>query len=106
MSLRLFFDENGYEVLEQLSYAEDVAAALQKHQPDVLVLDIMLKGERSGIDVAEEIRSQKNSTPILFISALTDAETINRIESLSHSSYASKPYDYEKLIEKLEGLVK
>jgi len=105
MSLSLFFKDKEYKVLDELSYAEDLEVSLKKHSPDVLVMDIMLKGNKNGLEVAKELRESNINIPILFVSALTDSNTIDKFKEITSCDYVSKPYDYEKLIVSLEHLV-
>ena len=104
MSLSLFFKDNEFNVLDDLSYAEDVLKSVSENKPDLLVLDIMLKGEKSGLDIAEELRETANEIPILFVSALTDDGSLQRMKNISNSAYVTKPYDYEKLIDTIREL--
>lgn len=104
MSLSLFFQDNKFNVVDELSYAEDVLKSVERKEPDVLILDIMLKGEKSGLDIAEDLREEGIDIPILFVSALTDENSLKRMKAISQSSYVTKPYDYEKLIEAIMDL--
>lgn len=107
MSLSLFFEDKNYQVLDELSYAEDIVASIEKQTEaaNILIMDIMLKGKKNGLDAAEELRNRSINTPILFVSALTDSNTLNRISKISNCDYVTKPYDYEQLVTKMETMV-
>ena len=67
----------GYEVPPVASTADEAVALTEEHKPDIILMDIILKGEKTGIDAAREIR-ENHRIPILFLTGnthlLDDAE--------------------------------
>ena len=59
-------------------------------KPDLIVMDIKLKGEIDGIEAMTKIRQQSN-TPVIFLTGNSDARTRERIENVANSSYLVKP---------------
>ncbi|GAB5528152.1 MAG: hypothetical protein Roseis2KO_60240 [Roseivirga sp.] len=94
--LRGMLTGEGYDVLEIADNATDAKRALNVYQLDIVLIDIMLKGEEDGIDIAEYIR-QNHRLPIIFTSSLIDAPTIERARSCQPAAYLVKPYNLSSL---------
>lgn len=96
----------GYNVMGMASTGEEVVDKAKEVKPDIILMDIMLKGEMTGIDAAEQI--QKDSDiPIIYLTALSDNETIQRAKITEPFGYILKPYDERMLHSAIEmGLYK
>jgi DNA-binding LytR/AlgR family response regulator len=66
----------GFEVMGTYDTGEEALKAIAQHQPNIVLLDISLAGELSGIDIAKKLKEEK--VPFIFLTALADAETINQ----------------------------
>ncbi len=67
----------GYNVCGKATTAEKALDLVKHHQPDLVMMDIVLKGEMDGIEAADHIRSTKG-IPIIFITAYAAQETLER----------------------------
>ncbi len=67
----------GFHAVEQVFSGEDALVALEKGQPKLILLDIKLRGDLDGIEVAEII-NRRYAIPIVYISAYSDPETLQR----------------------------
>ncbi len=67
----------------------EMAEALR---PDVIVMDIILNGELSGIEAAEEIQ-RRHGIPFIFLTGNLDKKHMVRIEKLDHYGFITKPAD-------------
>lgn len=79
--------------------AEDAATGLQQireHDPDVVLLDIMLPGT-SGLEVFHEIHADDPRRPVIFITALSDSDTAIDAMQLGAFDYVPKPLDLPAL---------
>lgn len=86
----------------------NVAAALESvrtQRPDALILDLMLAGE-SGLDILRTLRSQRDQTPIIIVSALGTTE--HRVKGLlaGADDYLVKPFEIKELHARLVALVR
>jgi len=72
---------------------------------DLIVLDIMMKGE-TGIELTRSIRAERNSVPILLLSALSDAP--DRVNGLASGSddYLPKPFDPMELLLRIRSILR
>ena len=95
--LRLMLVRAGFNVAE----AKDGFDALQQvknHQPDVVVLDVMMPG-MDGFSVCKSLRSDHNTEtmPVIMLSAKTDLESINKGLDAGANKYLTKPISPEDL---------
>lgn len=67
----------GFPAVEHAFDAKAALAAVERCLPKVILLDIKLRGEIDGIQVAEAIRN-RHDVPIVFITSYSDADTLDR----------------------------
>lgn len=95
--IRQLLEEDGYTVC---AIAPDGTTAIKKiieFSPDLVLLDIRIKGELDGIDVAEHIQSFYD-IPVIFLTAFSDSDTIKRAQATNPMSYILKPFRREQLL--------
>ena len=94
----------GYEVITAKNGDEAIDAA-KKHQPDLIILDIMMPG-KNGIDVCNILRKQPafKETLIIFLSALSDEGTEVRGLETGADDYLTKPIRPKILVSKVNAL--
>lgn len=86
----------GYIVPGVASTGEDAIIKAEGILPDLVLMDIMLKGEIDGIHAAGEIRSRFN-IPVIYLTAYSDEETLERTKLTEHYGYILKPFEEEDL---------
>ncbi|MBA5725557.1 MULTISPECIES: response regulator transcription factor [Bombella] len=71
---------------------------------DIIILDRMLPGGIDGLNILETIRGQKNNTPVLLLSALSDVD--DRVDGLraGGDDYVTKPFAFSELLARVEAL--
>ena len=89
-------ETRGFEVWMESDGAR-VISSFKKMQPDVCVLDVMLPN-RDGFEIAEEMRSLDENTPILFVTARIRTEDVVKGFTLGGNDYIRKPFSMEELI--------
>lgn len=87
---------NGIEGLEQI----------KEHQPDVVILDIIMP-HLDGIGVLEELNRQNivQNQKIIMLTAFGHEEVTQRVVELGANYYIMKPFDLEKLVERINQLM-
>ncbi|MEO1255761.1 MAG: response regulator [Bacteroidota bacterium] len=80
-----------HEVVEIADSYDRAIEQLEAKEIDLALLDIQLKGVKSGIDVAERIRNEFK-IPFIFTTAYADKETIQKASEHSPYGYIVKPY--------------
>ena len=91
----------GYEVTGLLSRGEEALLHIEQNQPDILLLDINLKGNIDGIETAQIMQKTFN-IPIIYFTANADEVNFNRAKSTHPYAFISKPFkklDLERAIE-------
>jgi len=91
----------GYEVTGILPRGEEALLNVEENRPDIVLMDIRLKGDMSGIDTA--INMQKIADiPVIFLTANVDEGTFNKAKLAKPYAFLSKPYkqiDVQRAIE-------
>lgn len=90
-SLSLDLEKLGYQVCGVVNSGEKAIEKVNKSNPDLILMDIMLKGKMDGITAAQVIYTQYK-TPIIYLSAYGDNETLVRAKSTPVYGYLVKPY--------------
>src|SRR4051812_40477376 len=90
MDLKRRLEAYGYLVPAVADTAEGAVHLAASHLPDLVLMDIRLKGKADGIDAATEIR--KLDIPVIFLTALSDAETVGRAGGAQPYGYIVKPF--------------
>ncbi len=91
----------GYEVTGILPRGEDAIVHVQENKPDIILLDINLKGKLDGIETAAQIQLHHN-IPIIYLTANADEATFNRAKTTRPAAFISKPFkqlDLQRAIE-------
>ena len=81
----------GYRVTDVVSSGEDALKCIEKEAPDLVLLDISLKGTMSGIDTAYRM-AEKFSVPVIFITAHSDSITFSKALEVRPYGYIVKPF--------------
>jgi YesN/AraC family two-component response regulator len=90
-------EDEGYNVCAIVSDGETAIKKIIELYPDLILMDIRIKGEIDGIEVAEHIRFLYD-IPIIYLTAFSDVETLNRAEMTNPSGYVVKPFRREQLL--------
>lgn len=109
-SLSVQLENHGYEIageLETFDKAVDFLSELEEEKllPEVILIDIVLPGEKSGIDLANYI-SQKYNSSIIFITAYQQEEYFKRALESNPYAYISKPINIDQTIKAIEIAVR
>lgn len=86
----------GYEVCGLADNGADAIAITENQQPDLILMDIVIKGPIDGIETAQKI-NQHAHIPVIFLTAYTDNTTVERAAKVAPYGYVSKPYQPREL---------
>ncbi len=81
----------GYSVIAVASFGEEAIELAYKHKPDLILMDIVLKGEIDGIEAARKIQSTLN-IPIIYLTAYASDDIVKRAKLTEPFGYLVKPY--------------
>ena len=82
----------GYTVVAAVPSGKAALVEAKKHTPDLVLMDIMLKGEMDGIEAAALIRSRFN-IPVIYLTAYADKQTLEKAKITEPFGYLIKPFD-------------
>ncbi len=94
--IRATLEEFGYEVTEIAITSEEALQAVATYEPDLVLMDIKLKGLVDGISTAEQIREQF-FIPVIYLTAFADDEMLDRARVTEPFGYIVKPFDARDL---------
>lgn len=91
----------GFNVVSLASSGESAMDEAHNKRPDIVLMDIVLKGKMDGIEAAELIRSQFK-IPVIFVTAYTDEDMLDRAKITGPFGYIVKPFDDRELRASIE----
>ncbi|MEG4444270.1 ATP-binding protein [Microcoleus sp. AT9_B5] len=86
----------GYAVTATVSSGEEAIQKAIENPPDLVLMDIVLKGDMDGVTAAEKIRSNRN-VPTVFLTAYADDQTLQRAKLTDPFGYIIKPFQQNDL---------
>ncbi len=89
--LEMIIKNAGYKVCGTASTGKNAVELAKKKEPNVVLMDIMLKGEMSGIEAAEIIKKDQD-VPVIYITANTDASTLEKAKITQPHGFVTKPF--------------
>jgi DNA-binding LytR/AlgR family response regulator len=81
----------GYNVVGFANNGKDAIDKITEIKPDLVLMDIMIKGNLTGIDVSEKIKEKMN-IPVIFLTAYADEGTLSRAKITEPYGYILKPF--------------
>ncbi|AJD53426.1 two-component system, OmpR family, phosphate regulon response regulator OmpR [Thalassospira xiamenensis M-5 = DSM 17429] len=102
--LTRYLGENGF-VVSAARNAAEARSSLAGMQFDLLVLDVLMPGEK-GVDLARSLRGEGTKVPILLLTALSETE--DRISGLEAGAddYLAKPFEPRELVLRIEAILR
>lgn len=91
----------GFSVIATVDTAEEGIAIATRERPDLVLMDIRLKGAKDGLQAAFEIRRQVD-VPIVYVTAYSDRLTVDRAQETEHDGYILKPFHRRDLQSTIE----
>lgn len=93
----LHLEQFGYVVAGILPRGEQAILHCRQDPPDILLLDINLKGNLDGIETAIILEKEGIFVPTIFLTANTDTATFERARNTRPHAFLGKPYDQTEL---------
>lgn len=86
----------GYDVVGTACSGEEAIAKADQTRPDLVLMDIILKGKMDGVQAADSIRATLN-IPVIFLTACADERTLQRAKVTEAFGYLLKPFEEREL---------
>ena len=101
MGIKEKLEDLGHKVVDIVFTGEDAVEKALKVKPDLILMDIVLKGELDGIEAASKIRNRIN-IPIIYLTAYSDKEILKRARMTEPYGYIIKPFNNSELNANIE----
>ena len=97
MEIQIRLEAAGFAVCGIATTGEKAILAYREKAPDLILMDITLRGSMDGLEAAERILSER-PVPVIFLSAAENETVRKRIDGMPGGSFLSKPFDEIDLI--------
>jgi CheY-like chemotaxis protein len=94
--LKLALEDDGYEVAGVADSAAQALAVAETERPDLVLMDIRIRGDMDGIDTASMLRAELG-LPIVFLTANADDPTLQRALQVGPGGFLTKPFNSERV---------
>jgi CheY-like chemotaxis protein len=95
----------GYEVRGVVTSGDEAIRRVGEMQPDLVVMDISLRGDMDGVEAAHRIR-EHYGTPVVYITGHGDPDTLQRAKSTPGFAFVLKPVEDREMQYILEMVLK
>lgn len=94
--IRRTLEKLGYQVMGVVATGEAAVARVTADRPDLVLMDVVLQGELSGIETAASLR-QEHQVPVVYLTAYADPATLERAKLTEPFGYLLKPFKEKDL---------
>ncbi len=96
LGIKKMLKNMGYRVPSIASTGEEAISKADTTFPDLILMDIMLKGEMDGIEAADQIHKHKD-VPVVYLTAYSDEKILQKAKPTNPYGYIIKPFEEIKL---------
>lgn len=96
-----FLTDKNYAVLEPALSYDEAIESIEKEAPDLILLDIQLQGDRTGIDLAKKLE-ESYQVPFIYLTSNSDETTMNLAIDTNPSAFLIKPLNKKQLFAAIE----
>ena len=100
-NLEMMITDGGYDVVGRADNADAAVNAASELKPNLILMDIVLRGQKNGIDASYEIK-EKLDIPVIFLTAYSDLKLVDRAKSTEPYAYIVKPFQEGQLFASIE----
>ncbi len=100
-TIKKVLEQEGYTICGMATNGKEALYDIEEQQPDLVLLDITLKGDVDGVMIAEKL-NQKENIPFVFLTSLTDAKTTERVKHTKPAGFINKPFTASSLRNNIE----
>lgn len=101
LDIKNTLEKYGYKVVGIAATSQDAIKLVKSSKPNLILMDIMIKGHKDGIHTASEI-NEFADIPIIFLTAYSDDDTLERAKVVEPYGYLIKPFDNRELFTTIE----
>jgi DNA-binding LytR/AlgR family response regulator len=101
-TIKLYLEEKGHKVQDICISYREAQRAIERENPDLVILDIRLYGKKSGIDVAKYLQARPTKTPFIYLTSQYDQRIFQLALETVPFGYLAKPIQKESLLTTIE----
>lgn len=99
--MQSMLEEIGYEIVDNVIVYEQAVEVLKNNEVDLVLIDIILASDKTGIDLGKHIRENYN-IPFIFVTSNSDRATVENAKSVKPNGYLVKPFEQQDLYTSIE----
>lgn len=96
LDIKSFLERSGFAIAGMYASGEDLLEGFASFRPDLILMDIKLRGELDGVETARLVH-ERYGTPVVLLTAFADDETIARAKITQPFGYLIKPFEEREL---------
>jgi DNA-binding LytR/AlgR family response regulator len=99
--MQSMLEEIGYEIVDNVIVYEQAVEVLKNNHVDLVLIDIILASDKTGIDLGKHIRESYN-IPFIFVTSNSDRATVENAKTVKPDGYLVKPFEQQDLYTSIE----
>lgn len=99
--MQSMLEEIGYEIVDNVIVYEQAVEVLKNNHVDLVLIDIILASDKTGIDLGKHIREAYN-IPFIFVTSNSDRATVENAKTVKPDGYLVKPFEQQDLYTSIE----
>lgn len=99
--MQSMLEEIGYEIVDNVIVYEQAVEVLKSKQVDLVLIDIILASDKTGIDLGKHIR-ENYDIPFVFVTSNSDRATVENAKTVKPNGYLVKPFEQQDLYTSIE----
>jgi DNA-binding LytR/AlgR family response regulator len=99
--MQSMLEEIGYEIVDNVIVYEQAIEVLKTQQVDLVLIDIILASDKTGIDLGKHIR-ENYDIPFIFVTSNSDRATVENAKTVKPNGYLVKPFEQQDLYTSIE----
>ncbi len=99
--MQSMLEEIGYEIVDNVIVYEQAVEVLKTKEVDLVLIDIILASDKTGIDLGKHIRDNYN-IPFIFVTSNSDRATVENAKTVKPNGYLVKPFEQQDLYTSIE----
>ncbi|MBX3065259.1 MAG: response regulator [Anaerolineae bacterium] len=104
LDIRMRLKRKGYTVVGVADTGDDAVAMALNLDPDIVLMDVRLKGDKDGIAAVQEIRRRRQMT-VIYLTASMDPPTVQRAHAIAPAPFLPKPFEITELCALIDSSV-
>ena len=99
--MQSMLEEIGYEIVDNVIVYEQAVEVLKRQEVDLVLIDIILASDKTGIDLGRHIR-ENYDIPFIFVTSNSDRATVENAKTVKPNGYLVKPFEQQDLYTSIE----